>query len=456
MVLSTFMVLAVFLAGLIPGLLLGVLTQRGRARAEKEALEKNLAGLSSQLGAQTTDLRQLREQLSEQKSANARLDERLTAEKAALEQTSATLEEKFRSLATRALAENNTAFLDYAKQELEKQQIAATAKLNEKETAISTLLDPVKKTLDTLAIQTRELESKREGAYSEVKTLIETIQTGQTDLRNETSHLVQALRAPGTRGNWGEEQLQSCVQFAGMVEHCTFDRQYHLPSEDESERAARPDLIVRLPNDRCIVVDAKTPLTPFLEAMEAQDHESRRDRLKLHATQVRRHIDDLRKRKYWERVEYSADFVVCFLPSEALFSAALEGDPGLIEFGSSANIVLATPTTLIALLKAVAYGWQQMQITRDAVLIRDTAEQLYKKLTSAQDHFIAMGKAISNAAKQYNNLVGAVEGRGSVFSQGRKLHELGIGAGHIEPTNPLDLAVRPLIADDWGTGSSHE
>jgi DNA recombination protein RmuC len=218
---------------------------------------------------------------------------------------------------------------------------------------------------------------------------------------------------------------------------------------NDQDPAQRPDVVVQLPNGRCIVIDAKTPLDAYLSAMSAVDEIQRAFYLKTHAAQVRSHLSQLGGKQYWQRFDNSPDFVVCFLPSEVLFSAALEQDPSLIEVGSQLNVILATPTTLIALLKAVAYGWQQMEITRNAIEICKAGEDLYRKLAGTQEHFTRLGNALSGSVRHFNNLVGAVEGRGSVFSLAAKLHALKIGQGEIAEVAPVESAARVLQSEHW-------
>ncbi len=386
------------------------------------------------------------QQITALTTEKARLEERLIAEKEALERARASLSETFSALAAKALSNNNESFLTFAKQELGKQQQGAVAALESKETAISVLLKPVGEALEKLQRQTHEIEVKREGAYGAVLTEIKNIQQTHEGLRRETTQLIQALRAPKARGNWGELQLKRCIEFAGMVEHASFDVEVFVRGDESS---IRPDCVIRLPNERTIVIDVKTPFDAFLEAMSTNDEAVRSLKLAAHALRVREHLSQLSAKAYWKQFKDSPDFVVCFLSSEVLFSAALEQDPGLIEFGSSSNVMLATPTTLIALLKAVAYGWQQMEITRNAIAIRESGEKLYEKLATAQDYFDKMGKALGGAVKHYNSLVGCIEGRGSVFSLARKMHELGIGQDELQEASPLESVTRELKAEDW-------
>ncbi len=432
---------ALLLAGLAAGALFAWIVAKSRVAAASE----QAARLTAELGQKASDLDAERRRANDAEKAKAALE----GEKSALEEARRALGEKFESLASAALRNNNQVFLDLAKQKLEAQQNEGEAALTAKETAIKTLLEPVSETLKKLETETRELEKQRGEAYAKVHQEIENLQKTHGDLRRETAQLIQALRAPKTRGSWGELQLRKCIEFAGMVEHCTFDKEVYVAGTSDGEDSQRPDVVVQLPNQRCIIIDAKTPLEAFMEAMSTEDETVRADKLKLHAMQVRKHLEQLQKKRYWERLEHAADFVVCFLPSEVLFSAALEADPNLIEFGVKDNVVLATPTTLISLLRAVAIGWQQSKLTENARLIQETGLALYKKLGRAHDHIESVGKGIRNAAKAYDDLVGIVEGRGGVFSHARKLRELGVGDNEIETVDLLSLEPRELRADDW-------
>ncbi|HTV07063.1 MAG TPA: DNA recombination protein RmuC [Acidobacteriaceae bacterium] len=382
----------------------------------------------------------------------AQLEAQLTAEKDALAKAEKTLVDTFSALASKALKENNQSFLDLAKQELGKQQLTASTSLEAKEAAIANLLKPMGEALNKLQTTTHELEVKREGAYGTVLSEIKNIQETHQSLRRETTQLIQALRAPKARGNWGELQLKRCIEFAGMVEHASFDTEVFVRGDDVS---IRPDCVIHLPNQRTIVIDVKTPFDAFLEAMGATDEAARETLLIAHAARVREHLSQLSAKSYWKQFKDSPDFVVCFLSSEVLFSAALEQDPGLIEFGSNSSVILATPTTLIALLKAVAYGWQQMEVTRNAIAIREAGQKLYDKLANAQDYFGKMGRALESAVAHYNKLLGAIEGDKGAFSQARKLHQLGIGQEELGETKQLnpDNRVRELSEDDWPSGT---
>jgi len=405
------------------------------------------AGAQTLLDEARNELRDLRPKAEELAAAKAR--EQAQEEKYI--QMKADVDKAFADLASKALRDNNASFLHLAEQKLGAQSNEAKQTLEAKEKAIQALLLPLEATLKQLDEQTRAMEKERSGAYGEIKTLVQgigkEIPESLRSLRSETSQLITALRAPKTRGNWGELQLKRCVEYAGMVEYCSFSEQASTRAEDD--RLLRPDMTIQLPNGRTIIVDAKTPLDAFLDAGESVDPSAQALRFVAHAERVKAHLRELSSKAYWKQFDHTPEFVVCFLPSEALFSAALEADPSLIEFSSQANVVMATPTTLIALLKAVAYGWQQSQVTRNAKAIQEAGHDLYNKLVNAHEYFVKLGAALENAVGNYNRFVGAVEGRGGAFFHARKLGGLVHGTDEIEQLEPLPAEPRILAADDW-------
>jgi len=354
----------------------------------------------------------------------------------------------FKGLAADALRANTESFLNLAKERLGGQAREAELSLEAKEQAIKNLLDPLGAALKSLDQQTREMESKRSGAYSKVETLVQNMQNSipasLDALKNETAQLITALRAPKTRGNWGELQLKRCVEYAGMVQYCSFTEQ--VTARDEDDKMLRPDMTIQLPNGREIVVDAKTPLDAFLDAAGAPDAAVR---FAAHAQRVKTHLKELSGKAYWKQFEKAPDFVVCFLPSEALFSAALEADPSLIEFSAQNHVVMATPTTLIALLRAVEFGWQQTEITKNAKAIHEMGRRIYEKLVVAQGHVTNLGKALSNSVDFYNRFLGTIEGKGGVFSYGRQLGELAHSDGELAEIVKLQPDVREMESLEW-------
>lgn len=452
---TVLVVALVAVATLLIGLLLGY--RQGKSRLdeavdnEKKLAEARESGLHQQLAVAAGELLVLRPKSEEL----ARTQEQLKAEQAKYNQMKADLDTTFESVASQALRANTESFLTLAKQELGGQTREAAATLEAKEQAIKNLVDPLRETLGKLDEQTRQMEKERSGAYSEIKTLVEAMQNsipGSLDaLKIETSQLIAALRAPKTRGNWGELQLKRCVEFAGMVQYCSFLEQ--VSTRDEEEKILRPDMTIQLPNGREIVVDAKTPLDAFLDGVGSDDVAAQKSRFLAHAQRVKSHLKDLSGKAYWRQFEKAPDFVVCFLPSEALFSAALEADPSLLEFSAQTNVVVATPTTLIALLRAVEFGWQQSEITKNAQLIHDLGRKVYEKLVVAQGHVTRLGNALAKSVESYNSFLGSVEGRGSVFSLGRQLGELAHSDSEIGEVKLLPIDLREVESKEWAQQS---
>jgi len=435
---------------------------RGRADGETER-----ATLIERLAGKDDQLRELREALDHEGYESERLrgenasnlanllalqtrledERRASHEKLALLTTAEEkLADAFKALSADALRNNNRSFLDLAKQNLETFQRTAKGDLENRHLAINELIKPLKESLEKVDNRIGELEKTRAGAYSELREQVKVLAQSHIQLQSETGNLVKALRAPHVRGRWGEIQLRRVVEMAGMLQYCDFIEQETVNGEDGR---IRPDLIVHLPGKRTIVVDAKVPFDAFYESIATTDEEVRVARLKDHARLVRGHIANLSRKSYWETVQPTPEFVLLFLPGETFYSAALENDPKLIEDGVAQNVIIATPTTLIALLKAISYGWRQEQMADNAQEVSDLAKTLYDRLRVFTNHFDDIGRNLDRALESYNKGVRSLESR--VLVTARRFKERGAIAGEeIELLEPVDKAARPLTLDEGG------
>ena len=409
------------------------------------------AALAAGLIAATLNARRLRRELAEASVRRAELElraavreqelvveRRSAGEKLALvESAEQRLREAFEALSSDALRRNNTSFLELAKSALEAQVRDADRSLLDRQQAIERLLAPVTRSLDKVDQQIQQVERQREGAYREISVQVRGLAQAHQQLQSETANLVSALRAPTVRGQWGELQLRRVVEMAGMLDYCDFEVQAHAARE---EGALRPDLVVRMPGGSSVVVDAKTPLHAYLEARAAQDEEKRAAHLAAHARQVREHVNQLGAKSYWSQFQPAPDFVVMFLPGEAFFGAALDCDPALIEHAWSRNVVVASPTTLIALLRAVHYGWRQQQLAENAQRISDQGRELHERLATFLEHFRRIGSTLNGSIRAFNDAIGSLEKR--VLPGARRFRELGAATGELGAPEQLELRAR--------------
>lgn len=342
-----------------------------------------------------------------------------------------------------ALLKNQTSFLEMAKTTFDQMHQQQKHELETKKTAISQMIDPVNQTLSKMEEKLGFLEKERAVAYSDLKNQVQSLIQTQVDLKQETSSLVKALRTPSTRGQWGEIQLKRVVELAGMIEHCDFVQQ-----EVVDKTKLRPDMVVHLPGKKQVIVDAKTPLTAYLNALEEKDEKQKIVYLNDHARHVKTHIKQLSQKSYWDQFEASPEFVVMFLPSESLLSAALEQDPSLIEFGAQEKVIMATPTTLIALLRAIAYGWRQENIHDSIKNIIHLGQDLYKRFHIFSDYFSKLGRSLNQSVHTYNQTLSSIEGR--LLPVMRKFQDVkSIKTEETVKIEPIDILSKELTATEF-------
>jgi DNA recombination protein RmuC len=428
------------------------------ARFKNAALAERKSALEQELAATKADSERKQTEIYSLLTAKASVDATLASErevnKEKLQLLSAArteLENSFRALANSALESNNANFLDLARTTLEKYQSQAKGELDAREKAVEALIKPVAESLKQVDEQVRELEKTRAQAYGTLTSQVASLLDTQKALQAETGNLVKALREPQARGRWGELQLRRVIEIAGMLDYCDFEEQMSVTNPND-DRRYRPDCVVKLPGGKNIVIDCKVPLTSYLAALEAEDSTTRTVWLTDHARQLKQHIDNLAGKAYWAQFQPTPEFVVLFLPGEVFFRAALDGDAELIEYGVSQRVIVASPTTLIALLKAVAYGWNQKNLAEGAQKISEAGKLLYERLCVMTRHFEDVGGRLGAAVDSYNRAVGSMQR--SVFPVARKFAELdkSLAAEDLEDVQQVEKSTRQLDAPDWQDG----
>lgn len=409
-------------------------------------LEARLALASSESDRHEMDAYAVRTRLAELRSRRDAELAGVAEKQALLERAETKLTDTFKALSSDALRASSEQFLRLAKSSLATQTEEAKGEIEKRRIAIETLVRPVAESLGRFEQRVGEIEKSREGAYAELREQVRALGDGQLGLQRETASLVKALRQPIGRGQWGEMQLRRVVELAGMQEHCDFSLQ-HSTTTDDGKRL-RPDLIVKLPGGKIIVVDSKTPMDGYLDALEATDDRLRDEALQRHSRQVRTHIQQLSSKNYAAQFERSPEFTVLFLPSESFFSAALHSDPGLIERGVEQGVILATPTTLIALLRAVSYGWREESVAANAREISQLGRTLHERLGKLAEHFSKLGRSLGNAVESYNHAIGSLETR--VLITARKFEDLKVTpeSAVIAQLAPVDSTPRALQLDE--------
>ncbi|WP_163511272.1 DNA recombination protein RmuC [Fodinicola acaciae] len=459
------------LLGALAGVVIGMLAGRSRAAAvfaERDAARAELEGVRAQVesvrtaGERTTQAAEQRAgaaehraSVAEQRSAAAHaqaaaLQTALDHERASAADVERRLREAFGSLAADALRSNNDSFIRLASERFSQATTAAKGDLAQREQAIKALVDPLAEQLKRLDERARQLEKERTTEYAGLKTHVaEMIRTSE-GVRRETAQLVSALRAPQIRGRWGEMQLRRIVEAAGMVEHCDFSEQHTVKTADGVQR---PDVVIQLAGGKSVVIDAKVPYESFLAA-QTGDTEARQAKLVAHAKAVRDHVKKLADKAYWDSFDDSPEFVVMFMPGETLLASAWEADPGLVEFATENHVVIATPTTLIALLRTIAYAWKQDALTKNARQVQSLAKELYSRLATMGGHVERLGNALDGAVKAYNQSVGSLEGR--VLVSARRLAELKVSDDHLPEPTQIDRTPRAVSAPELVASASEQ
>lgn len=414
--------------------------------------------LAALLGGLLVFLVQHRKQ-NQLRAENARLEAELAVERrraeeriAALDEARDQLRETFGAMASEALKHNSGEFLKLAQENLKAFHVHAEGSLTQREKAVENLVKPIREALEKTEVQIRRMEHERKEAYGSLTKHLETMAESQRLLQGETRNLVQALRRPEVRGQWGELTLKRLAELAGMVDRCDFYEQEQVQTDAGRQR---PDMIVRMPDGREIVVDAKTPLDAYLSAIEAGDDDTRKRELERHARKVRERVRELSGKAYWQQFRNAPDFVVLFIPGDQFLTAALDHDRSLLEDALAAKVILATPTSFVALLRAVAFGWRQEALTENAERIRELGEDLYQRLGTFAEHLVKVGKSLDASVSAYNKAVGSFDTR--ILPGARKFTELGISAKtEVAELEQIERAARNVQSGDAAAASELE
>lgn len=425
--------------------ILKISEERSAAKAKLEQMGRVQQALEEKTG----EVKDLTVNITELREKQAKLEiiiekERLATDEKLqlLEKAKQKLTDTFQAISATALKNSQESFLDLATATLARYQEAAKTDLELRQKEVKRVVEPIKQSLEKYDRQVQDMERVRQEAYGGLTEQVQSLMTTQQLLHKETANLVKALRTPQVRGRWGEITLRRVAELAGMLRYCDFFEQ---ETRDTEQGRLRPDMIVRLPNERQIVVDAKAPLLAYLEALEAETEEERASKLVLHSKQIQAHMNKLSQKSYWEQFQPTPEFVVLFIPGENFFSSALEQNPGLIEEGVDKGVILATPTTLISLLKAVAFGWRQETMAKNAEVISNLGKELYERINTMTEHLDRLGRDVQRCVSTYNQVIGSFERR--VLASARKFTEVGItkrDGAEIPLIDPVEKTTRQI------------
>jgi len=411
--------------------------------------ENHIEELKIKADQDLDQIERLRQHISTLENDAARLETRIEEERKQSEEKLKLLTEaeesmsnKFESLSSKILKSNSEEFMNHARKVLEVVNTEAKGDLDKRKQAVEELVKPLRESLEKMNQQVNELDKKRVGDSESLKKQLEMMVTSQEKLENVTKQLNTAMRSTSSRGKWGELALERVVEYAGMTNHVDFTEQVTIGSGE------RPDMIVHLPSDKNIIIDSKTPMDAYLRAMDTDDPVMKENELRTHAEHVRKHMMDLSKKGYWNTLSPTPEFVVMFIPAESIFSDAVRIDPTLIGQSAEKRVIIATPTTLIALLKAIAYGWQQEEAWKNAQNIVGVGQELYERIGVLSSHFTKLGKSLQSSVSNYNKAVSSIESR--VLVSARKLNSIGSGTSKdILPVEPVDSTARELTAQEF-------